>query len=56
MPSNVKSSNCLRNCIGGVMVGLLPSSSVERGFEPWSGQTKDDKIDICCFSTNRAAF
>jgi len=32
MQSNVKSSNCLRNCIGGVMVSLLPSSVVDRGF------------------------
>ena len=24
--------------------------AVDRGFEPRSGQTKDDKIGICCFS------
>jgi hypothetical protein len=28
---------------------------VDRGFEPWSGQTKDFKIDICCFSAKHAA-
>jgi hypothetical protein len=34
------------------MVSMLTSSSsaVDRGFEPWSGQTKDYKIGICCFS------
>jgi hypothetical protein len=31
-------------------------SAVDRGFEPWSGQTKDYKIGICCFSTKHAAF
>ena len=39
-----------RNRIGGVMVSVLASSAVDRGFEPWSGQTKDYKIGICCFS------
>jgi hypothetical protein len=28
---------------------------VDRGFEPWSGQTKDYKIGICCFSAKHAA-
>jgi hypothetical protein len=39
----------------GVMVGVLASSAVDRGFEPRSGQTKDYKIGICCFSTKHAA-
>jgi hypothetical protein len=26
-------------------------SAVDHGFEPWSGQTKDYKIDMCCFPT-----
>ena len=30
----------------GVMVGVLASSAVDRGFEPRSGQTKDYKIGI----------
>ena len=30
--------------IGGVMVSVLASSAVDRGFEPRSGQTKDYKI------------
>ena len=37
------------------MVSVLASSAVDRGFEPWSGQTKDYKIDICCFSSKHAA-
>ena len=36
------------------MVSLLVSSVVDRGFEPRSGQTKDYKIGICCFSTKHA--
>ena len=38
------------------MVSVLASSAVDhRGFEPWSGQTKDYKIGICRFSTNHVA-
>ena len=40
---------------GGVMVSVLASVAVDRGFEPHSGQTKDDNIGVCCFSANRAA-
>jgi Flp pilus assembly protein TadB len=36
--------------VGGVMNRLLASSVVDRGFEPRSGQTKDNKIGICCFT------
>ena len=43
------------NSIGGVMVSVLASSAADRGFEPWSGQTKDYKIGICCFSTKHPA-
>jgi hypothetical protein len=42
------------NCIGGVMVSVLTSSAVDRGFEPWSGKTKDYKIGSCYFSAKRA--
>ena len=38
------------------MVSMLASCAVDRGFEPWSGQTKDFKIGICCFSAKHAAF
>ena len=41
--------------IGGVMVSVLASSAVSRGFEPRSGQTKDYEIGICCFSAKHAA-
>jgi hypothetical protein len=40
---------------GDVMVKMLASSAVDRGFESRSGQTKDYKIGICCFSTKHAA-
>jgi hypothetical protein len=43
------------NRIGGVMVSVLAWSEVDGGFEPWSGQTKDFKIGICCFSATHAA-
>ena len=43
------------NRIGGVKVSMLTSSVVDRGFEPLSGQTKDYKIGICCFSAKHAA-
>ena len=33
------------------MVSVLVLIVVDRGFEPRSGQTKDNKIGICCFST-----
>ena len=34
---------------------MLALSAVNRGFEPRSGQIKDYKIGICCFSTKHAA-
>ena len=37
------------------MVSVLTSSAVDDGFEPRSGQTKDYKIGICCFSTKHTA-
>ena len=45
----------LLNRIGGVMVSVLASCSVDRGFEPRSGQTKDYTIGICCFCVKHAA-
>ena len=41
---------CRINRIGGVMVSVLTSSAVDRGFELRLGHTKDYKIGICCFS------
>ena len=40
---------------GGVLVSLLATNVVDRGFEPRSGQTKDYQTDICCVSTKHAA-
>ena len=39
--------------IRNVMVRVLTSSAVDR--EPWSGQTIDCKIGICCFCAKNAA-
>ena len=44
------------NCNDSVIVSVLASSAVDRGFEPQLGQTKDYKIGICCFSAKHAAF
>jgi len=43
------------NRICGVIVTVLVSSTVDRGIEPQSGQTKDYNIGICCFSDKHAA-
>ena len=43
-----------KNSIGGVMISVFASNAVDRGFDPGSGQTKDYKIDICCFSAKHA--
>jgi hypothetical protein len=53
--TNQIKSNVVCNRIGGVVVRVLASSVVDRGFEPWSGQTKYYKIGICCFSGKQAA-
>jgi hypothetical protein len=37
------------------MVIVFTSSSVDRGFEPRSDQTKYYKIGICCFSAKHVA-
>ena len=39
-----------------IMVGMLDSIAVYRGFEPQSGQTKNNKIDFYCFSAKHVAF
>ena len=43
------------NGICGVIVRVLVSSAVYRWFKPRSGQTKDYKIGMCCFSDKHAA-
>ena len=37
------------------MVSVLGSSVVDRGFHPRSGQTKDSKFGMFCFSTKHVA-
>jgi hypothetical protein len=41
--------------VGGAMVSVLASSAVDGGFELRSGNTKDYKIGIGCFSAKHAA-
>jgi len=43
------------NRISGIVFSVLVSCAVNRGFESHSGQTKDYKIGICCFSTKHIA-
>jgi hypothetical protein len=45
----------LTNRIGGVMVSVLALSTVDRGIEPHSDQTRDYKIGICCFTAKQEA-
>jgi hypothetical protein len=40
--------------MGDLMASVLASSVVVRGLEPRSGQTKDYKIDMYCFSAKHA--
>ena len=44
-----------KHSIDDVMVSVLESSAVDRGFEPRSGQTKDYTIGMCCFSAKYTA-
>ena len=44
------------NRFGGVMISMLASSKIDRGFEPRSGEIKEYEIGICCFSAKHAAF
>jgi hypothetical protein len=39
-----------QHCIGGVMVSILASGAVDRGFKLWAGLTKNYNIGICWFS------
>jgi hypothetical protein len=51
----VRSGSNIQNRIGVIMVSMIASSAVDRGFKPQTGQTKDYEISICCFSTKYAA-
>ena len=41
--------------ISAIMASLLTLSVVDHGFKPRSGQAKDYKIGVCCFSAKHAA-
>jgi hypothetical protein len=41
----------VKNSICGIMDSMFASTAVECDFEPWSGETKDYNIGICCSST-----
>jgi len=43
------------NRIGGVIVSLLASSAVDRGFKARSGRTKEYDIGMCCFFPKHVA-
>ena len=47
-------SHKFKNSIGGVMVGVLAWSGVDREIKRWSGQTEDYRIGICFFSAKHA--
>jgi hypothetical protein len=49
-------THCPVNLIGGVMVSVLASTAVDLVFETRSGQTKDCKIGVCCFSAKQATY
>jgi hypothetical protein len=38
------------------MISVLASNAVDHEFESRSGQSKDHKIGICCFSAKYAVF
>ena len=44
--NTIEQTNQFQNHIGGVIVIVVASTTVYRGFEPRSGQTKDYEIDI----------
>jgi hypothetical protein len=46
---------CYKHRIGGIMVIVFASRAVDRGFEPWSGLTKDYIIGMCCFSAKHVS-
>ena len=43
------------NHIGGVIVSVLKTLAVNRGFEPWLSKTQYYVIGICFFSTTHSA-
>ena len=53
-PLSLQTHTIFKVQIGGVLVSVLTTSVVERGFEFRSGQTKDYTIGICCYSARHA--
>ena len=51
----IKNSAESSSRIGGVIVNVLASNVVDRGFEPRSGQTKDYITVIACLSARHSA-
>ena len=49
-----KKETIILKTTGDAIVSVLPSSAVDFGFEPKSGQIKDSKIDICCSEKDAA--
>ena len=49
------SFNFKLNHIGGVIASVFATNVVDSGFEPRSGQTKDFKMNIYCYSVKHAA-
>ena len=41
--------------LSNVMVRMLASGAVDRGYEPRSGKTKNYKMVCCCFAAKHAA-
>ena len=54
-PSVTPTVSPISNHTGGVMVSVLASSAVDRGFDPRSGQIKDYNIVFCWFSAKHVA-
>jgi len=48
----IDTDHCIVNRFRGEMVSVLTSNVTDRRFAPWSGQTKDYKIGICCVPKN----
>ena len=44
----------VKDHIVSVMVSVVTSNAADRRFEPRSGQTKDYKLRMCCFSVKHA--
>jgi predicted oxidoreductase len=52
---HVQCLNIFKKRIGGVMISVLASSAVDRGFESLSSQTKDYEIGMCLFFVKHTA-